>query len=179
TAGGAIDENVVYLTPNQGGTMRHVRCTAWALGVALIFCAPFFFGNANCQESKGHAKNKLPKVVMDAFQRAYPNATIRNWSRERENGKISYEIESVDGTIERSLVFAADGSVTEIEESVGAAALPEGVQKTVTGAFPGYTIVHPERSTKGTVVQYEIVLEKGKKHIEVTLDENGKIVHKK
>jgi len=159
--------------------MSYVRCTAWALSIVLILCIAVPGGNASCQESKCPAKNKLPKTVIEAFQKAFPNATIRNCSRERENGKTFYEIESIDGTMERNVVFTGDGSVAEIEESVEAAALPEGIQKTVAGAFPGYTIVHPERSTKGTVVQYEMVLEKGKKHIAVTLGENGEIIHKK
>lgn len=159
--------------------MSNVRCTAWALSVALILCITVPCGNASCQESKSHAKNKPPKVVIDAFQKAYPNATIRNCSRERENGKTFYEIESTDGTMERNVIFAADGSVSETEESVGAAALPEGIQKSIANAFAGYTIVHPERSTKGTVVQYEMVLAKGKKRIEITLGENGEIIHKK
>ncbi len=42
-------------------------------------------------------KKDLPKEVFNSFQKSYPNATIKGASMENEEGKIYYEIESVDG----------------------------------------------------------------------------------
>ena len=42
-------------------------------------------------------KKELPQAVLNSFQKDYPNATIKAASIENENGKIYYEIESLEG----------------------------------------------------------------------------------
>ncbi len=62
-------------------------------------------------------KNDLPKAVLNAFQKRYPNAAIKGTSIEKENGKTYYEIESIDGTRRRDLLYTKSGKVAEIEET--------------------------------------------------------------
>ena len=69
-------------------------------------------------------KKQVPRAVIAAFQSAYPHATIKGYSRERENGKIYYEVESVEGQTTRDVLYNADGTVAEIEESIATGDLP-------------------------------------------------------
>jgi hypothetical protein len=42
-------------------------------------------------------KKQVPRAVISAFESAYPQATIRGFAREKENGKVYYEVESGEG----------------------------------------------------------------------------------
>ena len=66
------------------------RVTLIAIG---LFLTNF---SAAAQESKVKEKD-VPQAVIDAFKSAYPNATIRGYAREKEHGKLFYEIESKEG----------------------------------------------------------------------------------
>ncbi|HXM34650.1 MAG TPA: hypothetical protein VN920_05650, partial [Pyrinomonadaceae bacterium] len=69
--------------------------------IALVVIAISVTGlSAAAQESKIAAKD-VPAAVIAAFKSAYPNATIKGYAREKENGKVFYEIESKDGDIGR------------------------------------------------------------------------------
>ena len=91
----------------------------------------------------------LPNAVLSAFKAAYPNAVIRGTSKETEKGTTYYEVESVDGKLNRDLLYTADGKVVEIEESIAATDLPTAVQKTLAKDYPGAKVLKAERMTKG------------------------------
>jgi hypothetical protein len=118
----------------------------------------------------------LPEAVLTAFKAAYPNAVIKGASKEVENGVTQYEIESMDGTQARDLLYAADGKVIEFEEAIPAADLPAAVKATLAKDYPGYEVAKAELLTKGAVKQYELTLKP--KTIGVTLTPDGKIVEK-
>jgi Putative beta-lactamase-inhibitor-like, PepSY-like len=123
-------------------------------------------------------KAQLPTAVASAFDKAYPSATLKGVSREpkKHNGKVCYEIESMDNSMTRDIIYAADGEVVEIEEGIAAASLPMAVSDGVRKHFPNEPVEKAEKLTRGGVVQYELVLTAGKKHKEVVLDEKGNVV---
>jgi hypothetical protein len=127
-------------------------------------------------KDKKISKKQLPAAVLTAFQTAYPHATIKGQSVETEKGKKFYEIESVDGKINRDLLYTADGKVSEIEESVAAGTLPEEVKNTLAKEYPKGKIVKAEKVTHDTLSTYEIHLKTGKKTKSVSLDLQGKIL---
>jgi len=116
----------------------------------------------------------LPEAVLTAFKTAYPNAVIKGASKEVENGVTQYEVESMDGTLARDLLYAPDGKPIEIEEAVAAADLPAAVKATLAKDYPGYEIDKAEFLTKGAVKQYELTLKP--KILGVTIDPNGKVI---
>jgi len=104
------------------------------------------------------AKTKLPAAVEAAFKKAYPTATIKNSSAEKEDGKVEYEIESVDGTTKRDLVYLADGTLVVAEEQIEAAAVPAPVLTALKARYPKATVTKYEKLTKGTAISYEMAL---------------------
>ncbi len=48
------------------------------------------------------APKSPPPAVASAFARDYPGAKILNWSAEKNNGILCYNVESMDGTTRRS-----------------------------------------------------------------------------
>lgn len=140
---------------------------------ALIVC---FASIGLAQGEKKLPPKKLPVAVKAAFQKAYPAAKIKGASTEVENGKIVYEVESVDGKLSRDLLFSEDGTVIEIEESVPLKALPDDVSKTLKSETGKGKVQKAEKLTKGGTIQYEFVIRSGRDRREVIIDASGKVV---
>ena len=139
--------------------------------IALALLAAF---TLTAGDSKPVAKKDLPAPVLAAFQKAYPTAKLKACSSEQKDGKTCYELETKDGKTERDLIYAADGSVMEIEEGLAPANLPEAVKKAVADQYPKAAIKKAEKLTKGGEVSYEVVVKNGKKTVELVFDAEGK-----
>ena len=126
---------------------------------------------AHAAEAK--PKVKLPSAIKTAFETAYPKATIKNVSMEKEDGEIRYEVESIDGTLARDLIYRADGTVVEMEEGLAEADLPQPVRDAVAAKYPKGKILKAEKLTRGTTVSYELRVKAGGKTHEVSLDPAG------
>jgi hypothetical protein len=155
--------------------------TVWRSIVALMFALLIdgVFTSASAQSEKKIGTKDLPVAVKSAFAEEYPKAVIRGASKETEGGKTYYEIESIDGTIHRDLLYTPAGEVYEIEEAVAAKELPEAVQDSLKKVFKEYSIRKAERSSHASEVYYEIRLKSGKKMFVVTVDPAGKMLSKK
>jgi len=117
----------------------------------------------------------LPPAVLKAFQTAYPKAVIKGASKETENGVTLYEVESVDGQINRDLLYTADGKATEIEETVAPENLPAPVKQTLAKEYPGAKILKAEILTKDGVKLFELSIQVKDKTMGVTIDPQGRI----
>ncbi len=148
------------------------RAALIAMAVSLLAIA------AAAQEKKITAKD-VPAAVISAFKTAYPNATIRGYAREKENGKVFYEIESREGTTTRDVLYNPEGTVAEIEESIAATDLPVEVQQALKEKFPKAVVTKAEKTTAGDKVSYEIVARQGKKRVTIEFDSSGKVLTKK
>ncbi len=153
--------------------------TKQSTGIVLALLAALILGastNAVAEGKKKFTKKDLPVAVTSAFEKAYPKATIKGVSEEKENKTMYYEIESIDGTTKRDLLFTADGTIAEIEEGIGAKDIPEAVAKTLKSDYGKYTVEKSEKVTHGSDTKYEFVVKKGKHRSEVVLDGFGKVV---
>jgi len=120
----------------------------------------------------------LPEAVLKAFKAAYPQAEIKGASKEIENGVTQFEVESVDGKLNRDLLYAADGKVLEMEETTAPENLPEPVKATLARDFAGAKLLKVEILTKGATKNFELSLQDKDKKFGVTIDPAGKIVEK-
>jgi len=121
----------------------------------------------------------VPAAVITAFKNSYPNATIRGYAREKENGKVFYEIESREGTITRDVLFNPNGTIAEVEESLASTDLPSEVQEAFRKQYPKAVITSAEKTTVGDKVTYEISARLGKKRISMEIDTSGKVLSNK
>ena len=134
--------------------------------------------SAAAQEKKITAK-QVPAAVITAFKASYPNATIRGYAQEKENGKVFYEIESREGTTQRDVLYNPDGTVAEIEESIAATDLPAAAQEAFRQKYPKAVISLAEKTTAGDKVTYEVAARQGRKRISMEFDTAGKVLHSK
>ena len=145
--------------------------------IAALVCALFVIAmfSAQAQEKKIAIKD-LPAAVTAAFQQTYPKATITGAATEVEDGKMMYEVESKDGTINRDLLFTEKGEVFEIEESIHPDVLPADIKSVLEKQFTKYKLIKAEKITHGAKVEYELKVKSHKKTYAVVLDSGAKIV---
>ena len=144
----------------------------------LVMVAVSLFVVSAAGQEKKVTRKQLPAVVTTAFKVAYPNATIRGYARERENGKVYYEIESVEGQTTRDVLYNPDGTTAEIEESIAAGDLPAEAAEALHAKYPKAVIAKAEKITRGDVIEYEVSARQGKKRISMEFDAGGKPLKK-
>ncbi len=127
------------------------------------------------QKPDKNKRDKPPAAVVAAFQKAYPNATIKRVATEHEGGKLVYEVESVDQGRRRDILYTPEGNTIEVEEEIQQSALPEAVLATVKKQHPRATISKCEKVTRGATIEYEIHL-KGAAVRELVLSPDGKLI---
>jgi hypothetical protein len=150
--------------PRSEETMKN---KLWILLVAAFAAACLAAGAAKA------SKVELPQAIRQAFEKAYPNATIKDVSTEKEDGETRYEVESIDGTTARDLIYRADGSVVEMEEVIPETDLPQPVRDAIAIKYPKGKLLKAERLTRGTTVLYEMQIKVGKKTRQLVLDPSG------
>src|SRR6266404_4516878 len=145
---------------------------------ALIVAAIALFSFSAVAQQKKITAREVPAAVITAFKNYYPNATIRGYARENEHGKVFYEIESREGTMSRDVLYNADGTVAEIEESMAATDLPADARQAIKQKYPKAVIRLAEKTTAGDKITYEVSLRQGKRRMSMEFDANGKVIGK-
>jgi len=143
--------------------------------LSAMIASTLSFSAVARQEEKV-AKKDVPAAVIAAFEKAYPKATIRGYAREKEGGKLFYEIESVEGKVTRDILYNPDGSVAEIEEGIATSDLPQSAQEAIRKQYPKATVRKAERITHNSKIGYEVKLKQGKQAIELVFVSSGKML---
>jgi hypothetical protein len=102
--------------------MRSPRSLTFVLVAAFCLAAM-----AAAQESKIR-RSDLPPAVEKAVASLIPGATIRGFSREKENGRTYYETELTVNGHGKDILMDANGSIVEVEEEVAPDALSREVK---------------------------------------------------
>lgn len=148
-------------------------------GVTLAAQTPAKQAPAKSAAAKTTPASKLPAAVADAFKKAYPNATIKNASSEKENGKLQWEVESMDGSARRDLIYLPDGTMVEEELVIDATAVPAPVMAALKARYPKATVSVFEKLTKASgSVSYEMQI-KGAAVKEVQIAPDGTFISPK
>src|SRR5437660_4990868 len=134
--------------------MTFKKVMLMAIGLLLVSLS------ASAQESKIREKD-VPQAVIAAFKSTYPNATVRGYAKERENGKLFYEIESKDGDTMRDLLYNPDGTVAEIEETVAATDLPAAAQQLIHSKYPKAPMNKAARVTIASKSSFDVSAKQG------------------
>jgi len=125
-------------------------------------------------QEKKIERSALPPTVEKAVQAETQGATIKGFAQEHEHGKTFYEAETTVNGHTRDVLFAADGSIVEIEEEVAFSSLPANVQTALTKKAAGAKINRVESLTKnGKLVAYEAAITQGKTNREIQVGPSG------
>ena len=125
------------------------------------------------------SRDEVPTPVLDAFDQQYKNVVVRGYGLKLEEGNTYYEIESNDGDITRDILYLADGTVVEIEESIEKKDLPQAVIKTINKEYLGAVITKAELVTRNEYTGFEVKLTHASKSISLDMNSQGEIIERK
>lgn len=129
-------------------------------------------------EEQSIKRKDVPSNILASFEKSYPKAKIKGYSKETKDNTTVYEIESMAGETHRDVTYAEDGTLVSVEESISASSLPEAVSASLKKEYPKGKIEFCEKIMKGKNLTYEVLLTSGKQKWEVVFDAEGKIVGK-
>jgi hypothetical protein len=140
----------------------------------MVLAATFVALPALAQEKKLQ-KSDLPAAVQKTADKQSKGATVKGYSSEVEDGKLTYEVQLTINGRGRDIAIDANGVVLEVEDTVDLDSLPAAVQdglKQKTGA--GKILKVESLTKKGKLVAYEAVVQTGTKKKEVQVGPDGK-----
>lgn len=126
------------------------------------------------------SKSQVPREVIAAFEKTFPNARDVTFEEEMFRGKIAYEVEYKENGKKYASIYDREGMLVQKEEEINVANLPEPVIETIKKAHPTAKIENAEKLTEpdATLTGYEIeIQEYGKKSkIKIELDSDGNVM---
>jgi hypothetical protein len=137
------------------------------------------FGQEKDKETRVKMKD-LPAAVHKTVQQESKGAVVKGVTKEVEDGKTQYELETMVHGHSRDLIIDEAGNVTEVEEQVRMESLPAEVKAGLKQAAGKGKIMKVETVSKGgTLTMYEAVVQHGTKKSEIQIGTDGKPVPKK
>ncbi len=157
----------------------------WAGGLgAVVLAAVLLALPAAGAQDKGGPEDvkKIPAKVMKALMKKFPKAKITKWTKEKEDGKVFYDIEFQQENKDFEADIQENGSIHNWEKEIPEKSLPAAVKKTLQRKYPKAEVKEVMQVTavfegKDLLVGYEIFLSTAdKKSVEITVGSDGKVI---
>lgn len=153
--------------------MRFTLSLSLIMAIVLLFAV-----SAVMAQERAIKRSEVPKAVIDAFTKAYPHATMREFSMEKEGASTVYEIESLEGKMSRDVSYAADGTLISLEESIPLSDVPAKVKAALDRDFPGASFQTIEKVREHGADTFEMLLTAKGTKMEVVYSPDGALVKK-
>jgi hypothetical protein len=97
----------------------------------------------------------LPPAVRKTVQEQTQGAEIKGLSKETEDGRTSYEVETITGGKHRDFEVNAKGAVTEVELETAIESIPAAARAAIEKRASGGKVGRVETMTRGAATFYE------------------------
>jgi Putative beta-lactamase-inhibitor-like, PepSY-like len=130
---------------------------------------------ATTAQAESHVScNTLPAAVLSQVKTEAGDATIRGCVKDKENGKLTYEVETLKDGRSRDIEFDASGSVLEVEQEVTGSSVPAAVSDAIATAAKGGKVGKIESVTRGgAIASYETTITRQGQRREVAFSPQG------
>ena len=116
----------------------------------------------------------LPGRVQTAAKEQLHSAQIVGASSEKEDGRTTYEVETMLNGKSRNLSFDGEGRLLEVEQQIDLDSIPAAAKAALERRSAGGSIRNVESVTAGGSVSYEAsVMTKSSKHTEIAVNADG------
>jgi uncharacterized membrane protein YkoI len=141
--------------------------------LTIVLAIAALGGAATAAEKKLQMKD-LPAAVQKTVQEQTKGAEIKGLSTETENGKTTYEVETMVKGKHRDFLVDAKGAVTEVEEETAIESIPAAAKVAIEKKAAGGKIGMVETMTRGGATFYEAAYtSKAGKKLEVLVKPDG------
>ena len=132
--------------------------------------------NAQAEDKEVNVSD-VPKVVVDAFSIAKPNARVKQYELKTHDGQPVYELEFKEKGIQREYYYAADGTLLQTGEEFYPSRLPAELKQSIKASYPAVKIkgVKKKIMADGNPSGFEIEAKENGKEVELDIDVSGKI----
>ncbi len=120
--------------------------------------------------------DKLPAKIKEAVKAKFPDAELVSAEKEKENGKIVYEVAIKNKGKAIEVTLDEEGKIVTVESEIAAKDLPKPVAEAFEKKYPNATVTKVEEVVEGGKTKYELLISFGKKKLEVTFDPQGKFL---
>jgi uncharacterized membrane protein YkoI len=140
----------------------------------VVLCSLLILCASSAQEKK-IKRADLPPAVEKTVAAVSKGATIKGFSQETENGRVSYEVAMLVAGHSKDVEIDPNGTVREVEEEVTMDSLSVDVQVGLNAKAAGGKILKVESIAKdGKLVAYEAQLQRAGKKSEIQVGPDGK-----
>ena len=150
----------------HGGTMHHSKKL-----IPVLIAAAALTVSA---DEKKITNEEVPAAVQDSFSKSFPNAHIKRYTSDQENGKPVFEVDSIRDKKTLDVSFTTMGDILKSEEGIDTGELPPAVTNAVHRMFPQATVKRAEKMTRGSNSFFEVALRNAPKK-EVLFAPDGKL----
>ncbi len=118
--------------------------------------------------------NALPAVVLQHAKLEAGDATVRGCVKDRENGKLTYEVETLRDGKSKDITLDVSGTVLEVEQEVAVSSLPPAVSDAIAKAAHSRKVGKVESVTRdGAIASYETTITSNGERREVAFSPQG------
>ena len=151
--------------------------TGLVFSCTVVLCGSALAAEKKAAEPASIPLASLPAAVQTTVKAQTQGAVIHNISKEIENGKTVYEIETKVGTRSRDMIVGADGALMVVESQVALDSLPAAVRSTIVKSTGKGKIAVLESVTLGdSLAYYEAQIVTAGKRSEVKVDPAGHVI---
>lgn len=147
-------------------------------GFFLILSLAIVFFSCEKESEREISEKEVPQVIRDNFAQKFPEAKVKEYSEEIENGKKFYEISCVWEGTKMDITFEENGVIAVTETRIEKAQLPEAVQAQLDQNYSEYQIGTIEKVEESGKTNYEIKVSQADKWQELLFSETGELVKK-
>jgi predicted phage tail protein len=120
----------------------------------------------------GHPKNRVS--CLQRAKLGAGDATRRGCVKDRENGKLTYEVETLKHGKSKDITLDVSGTMLEVEQEVAASSLPPAVSDAIAKAAHSRKIGKVESVTRqGAIASYETTITSNGERREVAFSPQG------
>ncbi len=130
------------------------------------------------EENEGAEEIKVPKAVMESFNKAFPGAVIHELAGETEKGKQCYEISCVLKGKRMDVLFDESGVLISKETRISKKELPAAVIDKLNKDYKRFSINTIETVEEGGSVLYEIKVSSKDEAFELVFSKEGDLKKK-
>lgn len=120
--------------------------------------------------------DKVPKPVLAAVRKKFPDAKLESAARETEDGDTFYEVFIRHKGHEIYIVCEPEGKIVEIDRQITVKELPKPVAQALKSRFPKAAISSVEEVTEDDQVTYAVLLKHNRKLLHLLFDPKGKVL---
>jgi uncharacterized membrane protein YkoI len=161
-----------------------MRTMRWLSVMSMVGLVAFVVGLRADDKAEKITPDKLPQKIKDTVQARLPGAEIISAEKEKEEGKVVYDLELKHEGRKYEMDILEDGTLVEIEKEIAAKDVPEKVTKAIKEKYPTATVKEVMEVNKVTgkeekPMHYEVTIETGGKSKEVIVSLDGKLKEEK